>query len=305
MSVPTVAKMKCPNCAKVVQFPAVKIGKVAKCPGCVNTITLVDQTAKPKPIPPTTIKAPATVPAVPPAIPNPPSRPTGMVQSQVVRDELPPSNLTTTDGIHRQAERDGASRFTADGQDPAMIQKLLNRVQEICTSSEEPLYMAVQQRPVANFAPDAVVLTNRRAIIFRQKILGRLEFVDCTWLQISGIHMKENLIGATVSVQGHSGHREVVDYLPKVQARRVYRIGQEMEEEMIERRRSRKMEEDRNAANQVTINTAVASSPAPTTTNAGQGDLVSRLSLLKQMFEAGLISEAEFTAKKTDIINSI
>lgn len=218
----TLAKMKCPKCYKAVQFSVAMVGKVAKCPGCANAITLVDQIAQHKPPPPTAVQKPLPVPAAPPAIQFPPSRPTGVIQSQVVRDELPPSNLTTTDGIHRQAERDGASRFMADGQNPAMIQKLLNRVQEICTSSEEPLYMAVQQRPVANFAPDAVVLTNRRAIIFRQKILGRLEFVDCTWLQISAIHMKENIIGATVSVKGHTGHVEVVDYLPKVQARRVY-----------------------------------------------------------------------------------
>ncbi|WP_372720152.1 PH domain-containing protein [Novipirellula sp.] len=222
----------------------------------------------------------------------------------MVQPDAPTTSLSTTDGIHRQAERDGASRFMADGQDPAMIQKLLNRVQEICTSSEEPLYMAVQQRPVANFAPDAVVLTNRRAIIFRQKILGRLEFVDCIWLQIAGIHMKENMIGATVSVQGHSGHVEVVDYLPKVQARRVYRIGQEMEEEMIEMRRQRKMEEERNAANQVTINTAVAA-PSPAPAHAGQDNLVARLGQLKQMLDADLITEAEFHAKKTEIINSI
>jgi len=305
MSDVTPAKMKCPNCAKVVQFPTAKVGKVAKCPGCAKAITLVDQTARPKPIPPTVVPGATLLPPATPALPVPPSRPTGVVQSQVVRDELPQSNLTTTDGIHRQAERDGASRFMADGQDPGMIQKLLNRVQEICTSSEEPLYMAVQQKPVANLAPDAVVLTNRRAIIFRQKILGRLEFVDCTWLQISSIHMKENFIGATVLVQGHSGHVEVVDYLPKVQARRVYRIGQEMEEEMIERRRQRKMEEERNAANQVTINTAVAATPAATIINPSQGDLVARLAQLKKMFEAGLITEAEFTAKKTDIINSI
>lgn len=71
---------------------------------------------------------------------------------------------------------------------------------------------------------------------------------------------------------------------------------------MIERRRQRKMEEERNATNQVTINTAVATPNSPST---GPNDLVTRLARLKQMFEAGLISEAEFMAKKTEIINSI
>ncbi len=77
-----------------------------------------------------------------------------------------------------------------------------------------------------------------------------------------------------------------------------------MEEETIERRRHRKMEEDRNAANQVTINTAVTG-PAPEAVSAGRGDLVSRLAKLKQMYDADLITEAEFQAKKSDIIDSI
>lgn len=139
--------------------------------------------------------------------------------------------------------------------------------------------------------------------MFRQKILGRLEFIDCPWLEIAGIDMKEKMIRAVLSVQGITGHLEVVDHLPKAQARRVYRIGQEMEEAKSESRRKRRMEEDKNAASQVTINTMLGSPFAAS--DPAAIDLVARLQRLKQMFESGLISEAEFQAKKTEIIDTI
>ncbi|MGY8769050.1 MAG: PH domain-containing protein [Pirellulales bacterium] len=127
---------------------------------------------------------------------------------------------------HQPQSRDetGIGRFMADGQDPAMILKLNERVEGICTSDEQALYMAVQSRPIVNFAPDAVVLTNRRIIIFRQKVLGRLKFVDALWLQVENVHMSEDFLGSTVSIQGVNGHVDQVDYLPKSQARKIYRI---------------------------------------------------------------------------------
>lgn len=162
--------------------------------------------------------------------------------------------------------------------------------------------MAVQQKPIANLAPDAIVLTSRRAIIFRQKILGTMEFVDVLWQQVSNIHLKENLLGAVISITGSNGHSESVDYLPKDQARKVYRYGQEMEEKMIEWRRQRKMEEERNAADQVVVNTAVAT-PAVIPTAAE--DPVQRLAKLKSMLDAGLIDQSEFDAAKARILSSI
>ncbi len=200
----------------------------------------------------------------------------------------------------------GIGRFMADGQDPSLIIKLVERVDGICTRDETPLYMAVQQKPVVNVSPDAIVLTNRRVIIFRQKILGRLEFVDVTWLQIRDVHFREDLMGATISVSGLNGHVEQISHLPKPQARKVYRLAQEMEEKMVEARRDREIEVLRAGATQVTVNNdlggAVAAANAP---GNDLSDPVAVLKKLKQLLEAGLIETSEYDAKKREVLERL
>ena len=197
----------------------------------------------------------------------------------------------------------GIGRFMADGQDPAMICKLAERVDGICTSEENALYMAVQQRPIANFSPDAVVLTNRRAIVFRQKVLGRLEFVDVPWLNVADVHLTEDMLGSTISLRGMNGHVQEVSYLPKTQARKVYRIAQDMEEKMVEVRRERSMEEKRAGATNVTVNNDLGNLANIPPEQGTSGDPLAALQSLKGMLDVGLITDEEYNSKKTQILD--
>lgn len=208
----------------------------------------------------------------------------------------------------RKEEVAGVGRFMADGQDPTMICKLAERVDGICTRGENALYMAVQQRPIANFSPDAVVLTNRRAIIFRQKVLGRLQFVDVPWLKIADVHLGEDILGSTISIRGMNGYVEQVSYLPKTQARKIYRIAQDMEEKMVELRRHRAMEETRAGATNVTVNNDLGDLVKSQTAAQPTDDPVSALKSLKSlksMLEAGLIEEEEYALKKQQIMDRL
>lgn len=280
-------KVRCGHCRKEITYPLSKAGLTGKCPGCKNPLTLPASQAATHLI---------EVPSLP--IPELALQRAELIPAAQVSHSVPAMAVP-------QRVESPANRFMSDGQNPDTIYKLLKRVTEICTSTEEPLYMAVQQKPVANLAPDAVVLTNRRVIIFRQKMLGRMDFVDVLWLQVGNVHMKENLIGATLTVTGMNGHVEQVDYVPKEQARRVYRIAQEREEEAIELRRQRMMEEQRNAAGGVVVNAAIsAPSPTPLQTQAAD-DPVARLGKLKAMFDNGLISEAEFNQTKARILSDL
>jgi len=183
------------------------------------------------------------------------------------------------------------------------------RVKEICTGNEEVLYAAIQEPPAAkivaaaNIAPDAIVLTNRRAIICRQKVLGRLQFVDSLWLHVDEVHMEENVIGATVSIRGTKKELGQVNYLPKSQARKVYRIAQQMEEEMIGVRRDRSMEETRAGATNVVVNNDIGNdAPATTLPPPPADNDLANLTKLKQMLDAGLIEQAEYDSKKQEIL---
>ncbi len=195
----------------------------------------------------------------------------------------------------------GIARFMADGQDPSMIVKLAERVDGICTQDEQALYMAVQQKPVANVSPDAMVLTNRRAIIFRQKVLGRLQFVDLLWLNVKDVHFSENVIGSTISIRGMNGQLDEISYLPKIQAKKIYRIAQEMEEKMVELRRERSMEESRAGAANIVVNNDLGNLASNLSPPTGNDDL-EVLAKLKKMLEAGLIEQIEYDSKKRDIL---
>ncbi len=194
---------------------------------------------------------------------------------------------------------DQITALCRDGQDYELTARIHERVRGICTTGEEVLYFAIQSKPIANFSPDCVALTNKRFIIFRQKMLGRMTFFDCLWKDCKEVHLKENFLGAEVSFNSVSGRSESIDYLPKIQARSVYRIAQENEENAIKLRRDMKLEELRAEADKTVINHGV------TAVSPRDDDIVSKMGKLKSLFAAGLITQEEFDHKKKQILDSI
>ena len=114
-----------------------------------------------------------------------------------------------------------------ENQNPALVEKICSKVKDILTSNEKIEYVAVQKKLAVNPSPDAVVLTNRRFIVYRPKILGRVSFEDYIWRDLSDAHLEEGVIGATLKFKAANGRRPSVGFLPKVQARRLYSIAQE------------------------------------------------------------------------------
>lgn len=164
------------------------------------------------------------------------------------------------------------------------------------------LCMAVQQRPVANFLPDAVVLTSKRFMIYRTKMLGRYDFEDNVWRELKDVRIKEGVLGATISVETAGGSKLSVDYLPKQRAREVYRRAQALEEQALEERRQRSLEAER-ARSGAFVVPQHAITPAPAAPPAQ--DPVAKLTQLKSMLDAGLITEEEFASKKAEVLASM
>jgi hypothetical protein len=212
-------------------------------------------------------------------------------------------SATTNLSAKVEATTNSVTNYCMEGQDPAVVTKTVERVREICTSGEEILYVAIQSKPIANFSPDCVVLSNKRFIIYRSKLLGRVTFYDCLWKDSKNVHLKENILGAEISFESQSGHIETIDYLPKSQARKIYRIGQEMEEESITLRRKMEIETLQAGADKTVINQVIAPTPQANTTS--EGDIVAKLAKLKSLLENGLITESEFQEKRTKLLESI
>ena len=193
------------------------------------------------------------------------------------------------------------SGLLGDEQDPGVVEKVVKKAKELLTSGERIEYIGVQKKPIVTIAPDAILLTNKRFMIVRPKMLG-MTFEDHLWREVSNVHMSEQMLGATITCTITDGKKLAIDSIPKKQARRIYAFSQEVEEKMHEERRSREMEEKRAAAGGVVIQSPVGM-PAQQSSPATSEDPMAVLGKLKKMLDAGLIESSEYEAKKTEILS--
>jgi len=196
-------------------------------------------------------------------------------------------------------------KYLNESQDPKTVEKVITKINELLTKDEKVEYVAVQKKPAVNLSPASIALTNKRIIFCRPKSFGlTMDFQDFLWKEIADCHMKEGILGATFTVKIIKGGGIVsLDYLPKSQARLLYRYAQEREEEMDEYRRQRELEDSRaRAGGGITVNT-------PTSENNKQSekinDPVANLNKLKQLLEQDLISQQEFDDKKAEILSKM
>jgi hypothetical protein len=185
----------------------------------------------------------------------------------------------------------------------ALVDSMCQKVQAILTSQETIQYVAVQQKPLVNIAPDALVATNRRLIFFRSKLLGRFEFQDYLWFDLSNAHVQQNLLGSVFSARHVSGQVLTMDYLPKESANALYRLAQEREEQARLARYQLHVDTMRAGAAQVNVQTNIpAAAPAPSVPAPAADDVVARLEKLKAMADKGLITQADFEKRKQEIL---
>src|SRR5882757_2987688 len=137
-------------------------------------------------------------------------------------------------------------KFLNDQQDPKAIEKVYSRLVDLRTTGEEIIYIAVQKKPLVNLLPDCIAITNKRILFFTPANLGlSIKFVDFVWKDVVDVYTKEEIIGAIFSVKTTNGAEMGVDYLPKVQARKLYQYAQERKEAEREARRLRDLEDKR------------------------------------------------------------
>ena len=224
-----------------------------------------------------------------------------------LQEPVPPvvsAAKTASSGISRAidqkvAQLDSAiNAFLGDDQDPGAVTKMVAKAKDLLTSGEQIEYVAVQKKPLVNIAPDGLLLTNKRLMIVRPKLLG-MTFQDYIWRDIGNVHMSEQMLTATITCTVAGGTPLKIDSIPKKQARKIYGIAQEKEERVREERRMRDMEEKRAAAGGITI---AAPGQVPAAVAPAADDPMAVLGKLKSMLDAGLIQPQEFEAKKAEIL---
>lgn len=124
-------------------------------------------------------------------------------------------------------------KFLNEEQDPKAIEKISAKLSDLLMRNEEVGYIGVQKKPAITVFPDSIVLTNRRIIICKPKNLGlSMDFTDYPWTNIAGVFVKENILGSEFSFNTNTDLTISIDYLPKIQARKIYTFAKEQLEEL-------------------------------------------------------------------------
>jgi hypothetical protein len=189
-------------------------------------------------------------------------------------------------------------RHTEPGQDSAELQRVAQEVAKILTATEEILYIALQNATAMSIKKDAVVVTTNRIIGFSPGILGRVSFNDFQWQDVLDVSMKQGILSTEILVKTAAGPVKVGS-IDKEQAKRLYGIAQQLEQEWREKRRIREMEQDRAKAGGVYM--GMPGYPAPAAP-AEKPDPVAKLAKAKAMLEQGLISDVEYEALKAKVL---
>ena len=202
-------------------------------------------------------------------------------------------------------------RFLSDEQDPKAVERVLGKLHDMLNTNEELIYMAVQKKPAVNLLPDCIAVSNKRIFYCEPGNFGiTMNFKDISWKSIKEVSFKEEFFGSKFICVPQHGENIVTEYIPKVQARKLYQISSEQLENFREQQRLDGLEEKRATPSPVTVN-AVTDEPVtatiPTTFAAEEPEDETTLKLrkLKTLYDKQLITQEEYDAKKANILDSL
>ncbi|WP_214226953.1 PH domain-containing protein [Pedobacter sp. B4-66] len=213
-------------------------------------------------------------------------------------------------------------RFLSDEQDPKAVEKVLGKLNDMLTSNEELIYMAVQKKPAVNLLPDCIAVSNKRIFYCEPGNFGiTMNFKDISWKSIKEVSFKEELFGSKFICVPLHGENIITEYIPKVQARKLYQAAYEQLESFKEQQRQLDLEERRSSTSPVTVNTLPAPEPvqeeepqafisqppvAPVIQiEEPEDETTLKLRKLKSLYDKHLITQEEYEAKKADILDSL
>ena len=226
--------------------------------------------------------------------------------------------------------KDQIKKFLNEEQDPKAIEKITSKLNDLLMKNEEIGYIGVQKKPALTVFPDSIVLTNKRIIMCQPKNLGlSMDFIDYTWDQIEGTFVKENILGSEFSFSTKTDMTVSIDYIPKIQARKIYTFAKEQldiiksgaaqntavaAEEITEVTEEIEEMETEEVTHYAEIMPAV-SNPVETvqenhtpaaekpTSELTQDELFAKLQNYKKLLDNGLILQGEYDAFKKEILS--
>lgn len=205
-------------------------------------------------------------------------------------------------------------RFLSDEQDPKAVEKVLGKLNDMLTSNEELIYLAVQKKPAVNLLPDCIAVSNKRIFYCEPANFGiTMNFKDISWKSIKEVSFKEELFGSKFICVPQHGENIITEYIPKVQARKLYQAAYEQLESFKEQQRLAEVDEKRphqSAAileipvEEITPVEILAPYTPPAPVEEPEDETTLKLRKLKTLYDKQLITQDEYEAKKADILDS-
>lgn len=206
-------------------------------------------------------------------------------------------------------------QYLTDDQDPKTAEKILTKVRDMLTSGEAIIYLAIQKKPAVTLIPDCIAVTNKRIVFCLPENLGlTTNFVTFTWQDIKEVSFKEEFFGSKFIAVPQKGENIAIDYIPKIQARKLYQFCNEQLEKRKELERNQDFDDRKvhialeNNADEDTGYTEVEEENTPFLTSAepeAEDELTLKLKKLKSLFEKQLITQEEYESKKADILSQL
>lgn len=211
-------------------------------------------------------------------------------------------------------------RFLSDEQDPKAVEKVIGKLNDLLTTGEEILYLAVQKKPAVNLLPDSIAITNKRIFYCEPGNLGlTMNFKDISLKNIKEVSFKEELFGSKFICVPQTGENIVTEFIPKTQARKLYQAANEQLEIYKETLHQQKIEEnkipDAPAIEPIQsfADFAPIEVPSPEPEPIQIAEVVEepedettlKLRKLKTLYDKHLITQEEYEAKKANILDSL
>lgn len=203
--------------------------------------------------------------------------------------------------------------YLYDDQDPGTAEKVLKKLRDMLTSGEAVIYLAIQKKPAITLFPNCIAVTNKRIVFCIPENLGlTTNYITFTWAEVKEVVFKEEFFGSKFIAIPQRGENVASDYIPKVQARKLYQFCSEQ----IEKHKTipsgpetalqnENLADDYASYIEVKDEAASVSEPAQSAIPDIEDELTQKLKKLKILFEKQLISQEEYESKKADILSRL
>lgn len=210
-------------------------------------------------------------------------------------------------------------QYLKDDQDPRTAEKVLGKLRDMLTSGEAIVYLAIQKKPAVTLIPDCIAVTNKRIIFCIPENLGlTTSFITFTWEDVKEVSFKEEFFGSKFITIPQRGENVSIDYIPKVQARKLYQYCNEQLEKNKEMLRNQESDDRRPAigtsspADDYSSYIEIEDDEKPfaqpqdiIAQTEAEDELTLKLKKLKILYEKQLITAEKYESKKADILSQL